>query len=141
MDFSVTVTIHAPPEIVWEVMRNIEAWPEWTPTVRWIRRLDSGALAVGSRTRLRQPGLPPAVWCVTELEEGRSFTWMSRSPGVRVTARHELEPDEAGCRATLSLRFSGPLGKLAGRLTRGLNERYLGLESEGLKRRSEERAR
>jgi hypothetical protein len=35
---------------------------------------------------------------------------------------------------TLSIEFSGPL---VARLTRGLNERYLALEANGLKARSE----
>jgi len=40
-------------------------------------------------------------------------------------------------RATLSLEFSGPLGPLVARLTRGLNTRYLALEAQGLKKRAE----
>ena len=39
---------------------------------------------------------------------------------------------------TLSIHFDGLLGPLWGWLTRRLNERYLGLEAAGLKRRSEE---
>ncbi len=92
---------------------------------------------IGSRARIRQPKLLPAVWRVTELEEGRAFTWVTRSPGVRVKARHHVEPTTHGARATLSLDFSGPLAPLVARLTRGLNERYLALEAEGLKARSE----
>jgi hypothetical protein len=84
------------------VLSNIECWPEWTPTVMSIERLDRGTLAVGSRARIRQPKLPPAVWQITELDAGRSFTWVTRSPGVRVTARHWVEAREGGSRATLS---------------------------------------
>jgi hypothetical protein len=77
------------------------------------------------------------VWRVTDFEEGRGFTWVTRSPGVRVKARHQVEPTARGARATLSLDFSGPLAPLVARLTRGLNERYLALEAKGLKERSE----
>jgi hypothetical protein len=77
------------------------------------------------------------VWQITELDEGRSFTWVTRSPGVRVTARHWIEALEGGSRATLSLQFAGILGPLVARLTRGLNERYLALEAKGLKTFSE----
>jgi hypothetical protein len=37
--------------------------------------------------------------------------------------------------------FSGWLGRIIARLMRGLNERYIAQEAEGLKRRSEENAR
>jgi uncharacterized protein YndB with AHSA1/START domain len=137
-DFAITIDIAAPPERVWAVMADVERWPEWTPSVTRIQRLDPGPLAVGSRARIRQPGLPPAIWHVSELVEGRSFTWVTRSPGVRVMARHGVEPIAGGTRATLSLRFSGLLGAVVARMTRRLNERYLALEAQGLSERSRE---
>ena len=134
--FRIAVDIAAPPERVWAVLYDVERWPEWTPTVTRLERLDPGALAVGSRARIRQPRLPPATWEVTELVEGRSFTWVTRSPGVRVTARHGVEPAPHGARATLSLKFSGALGALVARFTRRLNQRYLAIEADGLQTRS-----
>jgi carbon monoxide dehydrogenase subunit G len=134
--FSIIVDIAAPPERVWAVMADVERWPEWTPTVRGIRRWDRGPLAVGSRALVRQPRLPPALWRVSELREGRSFTWVSGGPGVCVVAEHSVEPLANGARARLSVRFTGWLGPLLARLTHRLNERYLALEAEGLRKRS-----
>jgi uncharacterized protein YndB with AHSA1/START domain len=136
-DFSITVEIRASPARVWAVMRDIERWAEWTASVRSIHRLDPGPLAVGSRARIRQPRVFPAIWQVTDLEEGKSFSWITRSPGVVVTARHSVETIAGGSRATLSLQFGGALGPLVAWLLRGLNHRYLALEAAGLKRRSE----
>jgi uncharacterized protein YndB with AHSA1/START domain len=136
-DFFITVEIHASPDRVWAVLSDLERWPEWTPTVTSLQRLDRGPLAVGSRARIRQPKLPPAEWQVTEVDEGSSFTWVTGSLGVQVAARHWVEANEGGSRATLSLQFSGLLGSLVARLTRRLNERYLTLEARGLRERSE----
>ena len=135
--FDKTIDIQAPPHVVWTVIRDIERWSEWTPTVTSIRTLDSGPLAVGTRPLVRQPKLLPAQWRVTEIEDGRSFTWITRAPGVLVTARHWVEAAAGGSRATLSLDFSGPLGPIVAHLTRGLNSRYLALEAQGLKQRAE----
>lgn len=138
MRFSTTIDIEAVPDRVWTVVCDVERWPEWTPSVTHIERLDAGPLAVGSRARVRQPRLAPAVWEVTALDEGRSFTWVTRAPGVLVSAYHGVAPRADGARATLTLEMSGPFGSLLAWLLRGLNRRYLGLEAQGLKRRSEE---
>jgi uncharacterized protein YndB with AHSA1/START domain len=138
-DYSVSVEIAAPPERVWSVMVDGARWPEWTASVTSVTRLDGGPLRIGSRARIHQPRVPPAEWRVTELDEGRSFTWVTGSALARATARHQVEPIPSGTRATLAIRYSGLLGGLVGRLTRALNDRYLALEAAGLKARSEGR--
>ena len=134
--FSSSIDIAAPPDRVWSVMRDVERWSEWTPSVTSIELLD-GALTVGSRARVRQPRLPAALWEVTDIQEGREFTWVSRAPGILVLARHGVAPVAGGAHATLSIEYSGALGPLLARLTRTINDRYLALEAEGLKARSE----
>ena len=135
--FSISVDISAPPPRVWDVMSDVERWPEWTPSVTGIKRLDKGPFAVGSRVVIRQPRFPPAWWKITAIEPGRSFTWTSLAPGLRVVARHWVDPTPTGSRATLSLELQGPLGGLFGRLTKDITERYLAFEAGGLKARSE----
>ena len=90
MDFDISVDIAASPEVVWAVMSDAERWHEWTESVRGIRLLDKGPLRVGSRALIRQPRFPPAVWKVVELDPGRSFTWKTGSPGMRVYGRHSV---------------------------------------------------
>ncbi len=139
MEQSIEVDIQASPERVWEVMTDVERWSEWTDTVTSATRLDEGPLAVGSRARIEQPKLPPTEYVVTELELGRSFTWMAKGPGVRTTARHSVEAQSGGLtRARLSVEQAGPLGQVMGRLFfKGLTDRYLATEAAGLKARSE----
>lgn len=136
--FSNSVEIQASPQRAWTVLSDVERWSEWTPTVRSIQRLDKGPLAPGQKARIHQPKLPPAEWQITQVDEGRGFTWVTRSPGVAVTAGHWVEASEGGSRVTLSVQFGGVLGPLVGWLTRGLNHHYLSLEAAGVKRRSEE---
>ena len=131
------VTVAAPPERVWKVLADVERWPERIPTVDSVERLDEGPLRVGSRTRLQQPKLPEAVWTVTELDEGRSFTWESRSRGVAISADHVVEPHGDATRLTLSVSISGPLAPLGWLMTKGLTRRYVETEAASIKRVAE----
>jgi hypothetical protein len=135
--FSTRIDIAASPERVWAVMSDVEHWHEWTASISSIRRLDGRPFGRGSRVLIRQPRLPPNYSTVTDFEPPRSFTWVSRSPGVVATARHVIEPIEDGSRVTLSIHFGGVLGWFVARLVAGLTERYIRMEAEGLKRRSE----
>ena len=135
--FSITVDIAAPPARVWEVMSDVERWHEWTPSVRSISRREHGPIRPGHRAWVRQPKFPPALWTVTDVSD-RSFTWVSRAPGMVVNATHSVTPIGTGSRATLSLHFAGILGPFFGRLTRDINNRYLAMEAAGLKGRSEQ---
>ena len=139
MEQSTSIDITAPAERVWEVLTDVEYWSEWTPTVTWVRRLDDGPLRVGSRAKIRQPRVPETEYVVTELDPGRSFTWVATGPGVLTTARHSVEPlPDGGARVRLSVEQGGWLGSLVGRFYRGLTDRYLANEANGLKARCEQ---
>jgi uncharacterized membrane protein len=135
--FRAAAEVAAPVERVWSVFMDVERWPRWTASIRGIERLTPGPLKLSSRVRIRQPRFPPAIWTVTDYQDRKGFTWTSRSPGVVVTATHSVAPSANGSRVELLLEFSGPLGGLLAALTRGITERYLSLEINGLKRESE----
>lgn len=136
-NFTISIDIDAPSERVWQVMSDTERWHEWTPSITRVKLLGGGPFAVGSRALVRQPKFPPALWKVTAIEPGRSFTWISSAPGFRAVGYHAVEPTVQGSRATLSLDYQGIFGDVFGSLTRGITERYIGFEAEGLKARSE----
>jgi hypothetical protein len=121
-------------------MADAEHWHEWTSSVRSIKLLDDGPMRIGSRALVRQPKFPPALWKVTALDPGRSFTWRTGAPTAWVYADHSVIPITEGSRARLRVSFDGPIARLMGRVTSAINSRYLALEASGLKRRSEERA-
>lgn len=138
MEQSTTVDIAAPPELVWQVLTDVEHWSDWTASVRWVRRLEDGPLRPGSTAKISQPKVPTVDWVVTELDPGRAFTWVSVAPGALTTARHAVEAlPGGGSRVRLSVDQGGPLGSLLGRFYRGLTERYLAMEAAGLKARCE----
>lgn len=139
LSFSRSVDINAAPDAVLALMSDVERWPEWTASVTSIKRLDSGPFAIGSRARIRQPKLPPALWTVSAIEPGRSFTWISKGPGILVTAHHAIDPRAGGARLTLSIRYEGVFAKFLAWMTKDINERYLAMEANGLKARCEGR--
>lgn len=137
MEQHTSIGIDAPADRVWPVLRDVEHWPEWTASMRSVTLLDDD-LRVGARARVDQPRIPTTVWTVTELADGRHFTWEASGPGTRTTGRHAVEPTGSGtCRVTLSITQSGPLGALLGRGYRSLTDRYLAMEAAGLKARVE----
>ena len=138
MDIERVVDVAAPPDRVWAAMSDVERWPEWTASVTRVERLDRGPFGVGSRARVRQPGFPAAVWTVTALEPGRSFAWRSAVPGLTSVAVHRVDPaGDNASRVTLSVTWSGPLAPVIRLLAGKRSRRYVELEAQGLKRRSE----
>ena len=92
--FVTTRHIDAPAQSLWEVLFDVARWPEWTPTIDSVELLDDGPLQVGSRARIRQPRLPRATWQVTEVVEGRSFTWEATGSPDRAPLPVALEYGE-----------------------------------------------
>lgn len=137
MEIIETATIDAPIERVWALTLDLDGLPSTTPTVTKVERLDPGPVAVGSRARLEQPGLPPRIWTVDELDAPHRFAWSTRLLGVRMTGVHELAPvGGSRCELTLRVAFSGRGAALLGRLGRRSIARSLAAESAGFARAS-----
>lgn len=133
MRFEHSTTIQAPPERVWEIFSDVERWPDWTPTVESVERLDAGRIHLGSRTRIRQPKLQTAVWEVTEFKDGEYFEWVSKGPGITTTGGHRVVSTPEGTVATATIFQEGPLAWLFGRLYAGLTRSYIATETQKLK--------
>ncbi|OBJ62083.1 SRPBCC family protein [Mycobacterium sp. 1423905.2] len=134
------ITIEAPAAVVWGVFSDVERWPEWTASVTRLLGLDGPDLAVGKRFEIKQPRLPKLVWEVTELMPGASWTWVQRAAGGVTVARHDVIPESPHRTVVRQwLEQGGPIGALVGWLMRGTTRRYLELEAQGLKARSEQR--
>ena len=101
--------------------------------------VDGPGLAVGKRFAIKQPRMSKLVWKVTEIDPGSSWTWVQRSPGATSSARHDVIAQPGG-RTLVRQRIdqNGVLGGLIGRLMLSMTRRYLQLEAQGLKARSEQ---
>jgi uncharacterized membrane protein len=136
--FETSLGVAAPAERVWAVLVDVERAPEWTASMTEVRLLGDGPLAVGSRVRIKQPKLPPIVWEVTDLDPGRSFSWRAGGPGFTTIGEHRVTSEgPRRAMATLGIRRTGPLAGVADRLFGKVDRRYVTIEAEGLKRRSE----
>ena len=127
-----TKIINAPVEVVWNVTTDIENWPRWTPTVTNVSRLDDGPFKIGSVAHIKQPGLPETQWRVTELREGKGFTWETRIYGMQMSATHDLSALGSQTESILRIEISGILATLLWPLIRSSAKRNLERENTGL---------
>lgn len=135
--FENVIPIVAPQSVVWCVTVDIERWPQWTPTVTSLQRLDEGPLACGCAAIIQQPGLPKAKWVVTALIPDEQFTWESRILGMRMVATHELSTTETGTQSTLRVEMSGLVAHFLSPLIRFPMLRSLERENAALKAKCE----
>jgi uncharacterized membrane protein len=138
MRFEHSEPIAAPADIVWRLTLDIERWPQITPTVAHVERLDEGELAVGSRARLRQPGQRPATWTVTEIDHAqRRFAWSSKVFGVTTLGVHEVRDASEGCVNLLAIEMSGRGAPLVARLGGRAIRKALADENSGYRAAAE----
>lgn len=132
-----TVEIAAPVERVWALTEAIEKWPEITPTITKIVRLDDGPLAVGSTARVEQPRQRARVWTVTRFEPNDTFAWRSRILGMPVTGTHSMTWRDGKTTHTLTLEISGVTSRLLGPILASTLRRALTTENAGFKQHAE----
>jgi hypothetical protein len=141
-DLVTTVDIDAPPAVVWAVLTDTAAYPEWNPFVREL----SGELVAGGRLRVRigAPGrravtLHPRV---VRIEVEHELTWLGRLLLPRLfDGQHSFLLEErpgGGTRFTQSEHFRGVLVPLMGRLLAATGEGFAAM-NEALRVRAEAR--
>ena len=129
--------IEASVDEVWALTVDIEGWPDTTPTMTSVERLDEGPLRIGSRARVVQPKQRPTVWTVTALDAPHTFEWEAKVLGVTMVGAHHLVPVDDGVRNELRLRLSGFGSGLLRRLLGGTFRSAIETENQGFKRAAE----
>ena len=138
MHFEQSIDIDAPQQRVWEVLSDLEAWPQRIETVDAVELLTPAPVGEGSRVLLKQPKLGEGTWEVTVWDAPSYFEFRQKSGGVTTVAAHRVEALEEGrSRLTLTLDMRGLLVPVFGRLFKGLTNRYMTIEAQGIKRAAE----
>ncbi len=135
MKVETSVIIDCPPDRVWPVLIDVERWPEWTASVTAVERLDKGEFGPGSQARIRQPRVPTAIWRVTEIQPGQSFTWEAKNTGLKSVATHTLQTNGQTTIATLTFVQTGWLARLVQPWAEPLARQYITMEAQGLRRK------
>jgi uncharacterized membrane protein len=138
MRFEQSIDIDAQQQRVWDVLTDLEAWPQRIETVDVVELLTPPPVATGTRVRLKQPKLPEGTWEVTAWDAPSYFEWRQQSGGVTSVAGHRVEAlEEVRSRLTLTLDMRGLLVPVFGRFYKGLTNRYMTVEAQGIKRAAE----
>ena len=138
MQLEKSIEIAAPQQRVWDVLTDIEAWPQHIETVDSVELRTPAPLAKGSRVRLKQPKLPEGTWDVTVWDAPSYFEWVQKEGGATIVGGHRVEAlDGNRARLTLTINMRGLLIPIIGRFYRKLTSDYMNLEAEGMKRAAE----
>lgn len=110
--------IAASPEVVWDVISDIEAWPSWNPDVKTARL--EGPLAVGSLFRWKAGGAS-LTSTLRVVDPPRELSWSGRTRGIRAIHIFRFEPSDVGTLARSEESWDG----LVPTLLRGYSRRTL----------------
>lgn len=132
-----SIEIEAAPEVVWDLLTTVEAWPSWNPDIR-TAELD-GDLAPGATFRWKAgPGTITST--IQELDPPHRITWKGRTFGIKAIHVHRLDPSTTGTRVVSEESWAGlPVRLLRGSLRKQLRKSTdAGLQH--LKREAERRS-
>ena len=138
MRFETSIEIDASQQRVWDVLTDLERWPQRIETVDTVELLTPVPITKGSRVRLKQPKLPEGTWDVTVWDAPSYFEWTQKAGGTTSVAGHRVEAlGDDRARLTLTLDMRGLLIPIMALFYKNLTNRYMNLEAEGMKRAAE----
>ena len=138
MHFEQSIDIDARQQRVWEVLSDLGAWPQRIETVDVVELLTPAPVGEGSCVRLKQPKLPEGTWEVTVWDAPSYFEFRQKSGCVTNVAGHRVEAlEDDRSRLTLTLDMRGLLVPVVALFYKGLTDRYMTVEAQGMKRAAE----
>jgi len=116
MRFESSIEINAPVNKVWALIDKLEEWPQWMPSIKKIKRVSQGPLAVGSQLSVtaKVSGLiVKLLMTITELVAERRVVLEGKVLGTKLKRFYALEPANGKTKVTIGGDVSGPLAWLA----------------------------
>jgi hypothetical protein len=113
-----TIEVAASPEIVWDLMADINRWPIWNPDVK-AASLD-GALAEGSVFHWKA-GPGAIISTIRRVERPRILAWTGKGFGIYATHVWRLEPLDGNTIVRTEESWEG----LLARILRGVMQKQL----------------
>ena len=133
------IGVAAPAETIWELLQDVERWPQWNP----LYTQASGKLGIGAALRLHEslPGKPPRQLSpvVVDWEPRAQILW--RESGVLARTMRYLEIEiltETGCIFANGAFFHGVAGELQAKSNRRAIHQGFQALGEAVKRLSEQ---
>lgn len=139
-ELSSQIEIDAPPETVWRVLTDFEAYPQWNPVEIEMKGRPIEGTVLEHTSKL--PGGQPMRFRPTlvEVRQGQALAWTGRLfLPLLFDVRHRFALEPAGdgrTRLTQSEQFSGVLIPFVGGTLRRTEEAF-GLANAALKARAE----
>jgi hypothetical protein len=137
------ITIDAPTDVVWDVLTDLAAYPEWNPFIVEVH--GKPQLGTQLKNRLQPPGGKAMRFSptVTAVDPDTKFEWLGRL-GFRgvFDGRHifELEATESGTRFVQREEFTGLLVPLFARSLDGKTKAGFEAMNRAIKERAEAQA-
>lgn len=114
------IEIGAPLGTVWDILVDVEHWPEWNPEVR---KAEAGGLLSAGATFRWSAGPGTITSKVRRLEPFRRLAWSGRTLGIRAVHVWELEPRADGTLVRTEESWSGwPARLLRGAMRKRLRD-------------------
>jgi uncharacterized membrane protein len=132
-----TSVIDAPPKDIFTVLMHLDRWNLWTESITEMSILNNDEPEPGSKIKVLQPKLPPAIWTITKIDPNKTLTWQKKSFGLNMRSEHLIINETNETSVTIRMTYEGPLAGLFYNLTRRLTDRYMTMEINGLKRECE----
>ena len=104
-----TVTIEAPPAVVWALLTDIDGWPRWQSAIS--RAQLQGPLAIGTQFNWTSGGTA-IVSTIRILELGQRFGWTGTALGTTTEHIWTLQAAGTGTLVTTTESMSGWLIRL-----------------------------
>jgi hypothetical protein len=115
----------APPDAVWDVLADVDHWPQnFTPHLKAAHLDGPLAVAASGWVQTTMP-LPRSRFTVTSVDAGRSWAWRGRLLWLTMDYDHRIEPTASGCRVTFDVDLDGPLAFVARGIGRPVYRRQI----------------